>query len=375
MSPLRLGQSVRLRLALIYGGLSLGAGAILVALIYVLVRYSPFPMAPAAPAAPGASVDGLGGSASTLTNQDEVLRRLLANSGIALTVMAGLAILLGWFMAGRALRPIAAMTTSLRRITADRLDRRLALSGPADEITELAATVDELLERLESAFTAQRRFIANASHELRTPLTLQQALAEVALADPQADTETLRAALNRVLAAGQAQERLIEALLSLARSHQGLHEHRSFDLAEVVRDALAQCTETNVRIDSSLQPAPTSGDPALIDRLVANLLDNAIRHNNADGWLSVATGLESGRPTLVIANSGPMISPDQVARMLEPFQRLGAGRRSTSTGLGLGLSIVAAVVDAHRGALDVRPRPQGGLRIRVTLPPDRRARP
>ncbi|MGI5241632.1 sensor histidine kinase [Dactylosporangium sp. CA-139066] len=357
-------QSIRLRLALIYGGLFLAAGVLLVALIYVLVAYSPFPTPPAAPAPPGASASP---EVAAHGQQAETLRRLLVNSLVALAVMASAAICIGWVMAGRALRPVADMTATVRRISADRLDRRLAVSGPDDELKKLADTFDELLDRLQAAFTAQRRFIANASHELRTPLTLQHTLAEVALADPQADAPSLRAVLGRVLVAGRQQEHLIEALLTLARSQQGLHQRQRVDLATVTRHTLTQGGDPGLRIESALHPAATSGDRALIERLVENLLDNAVRHNVPDGWISVTTGVQSGRPTLRISNSGPVIPPAQVPMLLEPFQRLGNDRRSTSDGLGLGLSIVAAIIDAHHGALDVRPLPQGGLDVTVTF--------
>ena len=361
-------QPVRLRLALIYGGLFLAAGVLLVALIYLLVELSPFPTPPAAPAPPGASASPEVAQQAQ-EQQAETLRRLLVNSLVALAVMALVAILLGWVMAGRALRPVADMTATVRRITADQLDRRLAVPGPDDELKKLADTFDELLDRLQAAFTAQRRFIANASHELRTPLTLQQTLAEVALADPQADAGSLRAVLQRVLAAGRQQEHLIEALLTLARSQQGLHHRQPVDLATVTRHTLTQRGSPGLRIESALHPAATSGDRALIERLVENLLDNALRHNVPDGWISVTTGVQSGRPTLRISNSGPVVPPAQVHLLLEPFQRLGTDRRSTSDGLGLGLSIVAAIIDAHHGGLDVRPLPHGGLAVTVTLTP------
>jgi signal transduction histidine kinase len=304
-----------------------------------------------------------------LTDQTVLLRRLLVSSGIALAALAVLAILVGWFMAGRALRPLADMAATVRRITADRLDRRLAIAGPDDEITQLAATVDGLLDRLQAAFTAQRRFIANASHELRTPLTLQQALAEVALADPHADAQALRAVLDRVLAAGRQQEKLIDALLTLARSQQGLHDGRTIDLAQTARLIVDERRDRGPRIEATLQTAPVSGDPALVERMIVNLVDNAIRYNQEGGWVSVMTGPESGRSTVRIANSGPLVPPDQIARLLEPFARLGSGRRSTSDGLGLGLSIVAAIVDAHHGSLEIHSRPGGGLAVTVALPP------
>jgi signal transduction histidine kinase len=286
--------------------------------------------------------------------------------------MAFASILLGRLMAGRVLRPLGDMTATVRRITADRLDRRLAASGPDDELKELADTFDELLDRLEAAFTAQRRFVANASHELRTPLTLQQAMAEVALADPEADAGSLRAVLERLLAAGKHQERLIEALLTLARSQQGLDHRQPLDLAAITGQALGQPGNPGVRIESALHPAPASGDRALIERLVANLLDNAVRHNVPGGWIKVATAMRSGRPTLRIANSGPVIPPGRVHTLLQPFQRLETGRKATGDSLGLGLSIVAAIVKAHHGTLEARPLPGGGLEVTVALDPSGR---
>ncbi|MFG3442925.1 ATP-binding protein [Nonomuraea sp. NPDC047897] len=357
-------RTVRLRLSLLYGGLFLMAGAALVALIYLLVLYSPFPGPPSAPVAPG----GLDQPVPSLrVEQKDNLRRLLVNSLIALAVMAFVAMLLGWFTAGRVLRPLGEMTATVRRITADRLDRRLAASGPDDELKGLADTFDALLDRLEKAFTAQRRFVANASHELRTPLTLQRAMAEVALADPQADAAALRTVLERVVAASKHQERLIEALLVLARSQQGLDQRQPLDLASITGWALDQYGNSGLRVESALRPAPASGDRTLIERLVTNLLDNASRYNVPDGWIAVETAVRAGRSTLRISNSGPVILPDRVHLLMQPFQRLESGRKTGGDGLGLGLSIAQAIVEAHHGTLEGRPRPEGGLEVTVTL--------
>ncbi|MEU7827883.1 ATP-binding protein [Nonomuraea sp. NPDC049129] len=369
-------RTARLRLTLLYSGLFLLAAVALVALIYFLVVYSPFPGPPAAPPAPG-GIDLPVLEPQVKGQQAESLRRLLVNSLIALAVMAFASVLLGRLTAGRVLRPLHDMTATVRHITAEQLDRRLAASGPDDELKELADTFDELLDRLEAAFTAQRRFVANASHELRTPLTLQQAMVEIALADPAADVGSLRTVLERLLANGKHQERLIEALLILARSQQGLHHRQPLDLAAITGQALDQRGDQGVRVEYALHPAPASGDRALLDRLVTNLLDNATRHNIPNGptpdgspprgWIKVATAVESGRPTLRISNSGPVIPPDRVQTLLQPFQRLETGRRATGDGLGLGLSIVAAIVEAHHGTLEVHALPAGGLEVTVTL--------
>ncbi|MEV3977303.1 ATP-binding protein [Nonomuraea sp. NPDC049758] len=365
-------RTVRLRLTLLYSGLFLAAGLLLVALIYLLVAHSPFPAAPPAPVLPGGPgqvVPEPRVDVAYLAEQQAAgLRRLLVNSAIALVVMAFASVLLGRLTAGRVLRPLRDMTATVRRITADRLDRRLAASGPDDELKELADTFDDLLDRLEAAFTAQRRFVANASHELRTPLTLQRAMAEVALADPDAGAAELRHVLDRLLAAGRHQERLIEALLVLARSQQGLDHREPLDLAAVAGQALDRRPDSPPRVEAALRPAPASGDRALLDRLVVNLLDNATRHNVPDGWITVTTGVRAGLATLSVANSGPVIPPDRVATLLQPFQRLAGGRRAVGDGLGLGLSIVAAVVQAHHGTLEVVARPQGGLEVTVRCP-------
>jgi signal transduction histidine kinase len=286
---------------------------------------------------------------------------------LALGIMALGAVLLGWLMAGRALRPLRTMTAATRQISEENLHERLALTGPDDELKELGDTIDGLLARLQAAFDAQRRFVANASHELRTPLTLERAMIEVALADPHADAGSLRAVCERVLAAGAEQERVIEALLTLARSQRGLEERRPFDLAAVVEAALADLGP-EPRVEATLEPAATSGDQRLVERLVVNLLDNAVHHNVCGGWVRVRTSVEGERALLRVENSGPVVPADEVANLVEPFRRATADRSSHDGGLGLGLSIAAAIATAHDAALDVRARPEGGLDVRVGLP-------
>jgi signal transduction histidine kinase len=297
---------------------------------------------------------------------------LLLWSGVALGVMALLSIGLGWLIAGRALRPLRTMNQRAREITADNLHERLGPARRGDELGQLAATFDQLLARLQHAFDGQRRFVANASHELRTPLTLERTLVEVALADPDASVETLRHACERVLAAGHQQERLIDALLMLARGQAGVANRQSLDLADICRDELdarqARIDAGGLTLRADLQPALVAGDPALLERLVANLLDNAIVHNRRSGWIEVSVRPGDDGAALRIANSGETITAEQAAELTEPFRRL-HGERTAEGGLGLGLSIVRAIALAHGATLDVVPIVDGGLESAIHFSP------
>jgi len=320
------------------------------------------PLPPIAPKASPDQVLAAGrAQASAADNQ------LLADAAVALGAMAVLSIWLGWLMAGRALRPLRAMADAAQDIGATSLHRRLALTGPNDEIMQLGNSFDALLERLEAAFDAQRRFVANASHELRTPLTYERALLEVALADPDADEDTLRAACKQVLAVGEQQEQVIEALLTLSRSQRGLEVRRAVDLATITRDALRTVTRNGVELETDLAQAPTSGDPRLIERLVANLLDNAVHYNVPHGRVAVSTGRTDTGAVLTVANTGPVIPSNEIDRLFQPFQRLD-GERTSSNGVGLGLSIVQAIAQAHDASLIARPEPEGGLHVEVAFP-------
>jgi signal transduction histidine kinase len=293
------------------------------------------------------------------------LGALLTTSGIALGIMAFVSIGLGWLMAGRALRPVRTMSARARGISERNLHERLALDGPNDELKELGDTFDGLLARLEKAFESQRRFAANASHELRTPITLERTLVEVALADPHASIDSLRETCERVLAASEQQERLIESLLTLARSQRGLDRREDLDLGAIAGEIVQGVSSNGVRVESELGDACTTGDPALVERLVANLLDNALHYNQSHGWVRAWTGLRDGRPTLRVVNTGPVISPDQAAVLAEPFRRLNGERTGHKDGLGLGLSIVGAIATAHDADLHLTPRPSGGLEVEV----------
>jgi signal transduction histidine kinase len=298
--------------------------------------------------------------------------QLLVNSGIALAIAAVLALLAGWLVAGRMLRPIRTITRTARRISATSLHERLALHGPQDELKELGDTLDGLFARLESAFEAQRHFVANASHELRTPLTAERTLLQVALDDPGTTTAAWRATAEEVLASSDEQARLIEALLTLASSESGLTGRQPVDLAATVTAILTGLThETGrlgIRIDEMTEPATLDGDPLLTERLVANLLTNAVRHNVAGGRVEVRTGVQDGGAVLSVTNTGPLIPPADVERLFQPFQRLDRRRANYKDGHGLGLSIVRAIAAAHHATITACPGPGGGLRVEVSFP-------
>jgi signal transduction histidine kinase len=294
------------------------------------------------------------------------LSSLLTRSGLALAIMALASIGLGWVMAGRALRPVRTMSLRARGISERNLHERLAIEGPDDELKELANTFDGLLGRLESAFESQRRFVANASHELRTPITLERALVEVALADPHPTVDSLQDTCRRVLAASESQERLIEALLTLARSQRGLESRSPVDLREITAEVVRSVPADGLRVETDLSAARTTGDQAMVERLVANLVENAVRHNQPDGWVSAWTGQRDGLPTVEVVNAGPVVQPAQIDELVKPFFR--GQENGNGHGLGLGLSIVQAIAEAHGAAMRTEPRPEGGLRVTVAFP-------
>lgn len=339
------------------------------------VLSGPGPTKTGAPAGPTTSqLNHIRTELLDLLNQQHqaVLHSLLIWSAVALAGAAVIALVLGWWMAGRALRPLRSITLATRSISARNLHERLAYTGAADEVRDLADTIDKLLERLEGAFEAQRRFVANASHELRTPLARQRTIAEVAIADPAASVESLRASHARVIAAGEQQERLIDALLTLARSDRGLDHHEPVDLAALAQSALnqrsADALRRGIHVREELAPVAAAGDGQLLERLLTNLVDNAIDHNLHEGWVEVSTAAAGERARVRVANSGPEVPEGEVARLLQPFQRLGRDRTGSGDHRGLGLAIVQAIVAAHDGQLRLSPNPGGGLVVEVVLP-------
>ena len=334
-------RTVRGRLAALYACLFLVSGASVLAVIQVLIV----------------------GTARSLRVQPQQL--------IALAIVAVFSVVLGWLVAGRVLRPLRTITATTKRISEDNLHQRLALPGPRDELKDLADTIDELLARLQAAFDAQRNFVANASHELRTPLTLARALLQMRLRDPNTTAEEFRCTSEEVLAAGEQQERLIESLLTLARSQRGLDHHEPFDLATLASDVAdahaAAAAARGLRVDVSVSPAPAYGDPYLAERLVSNLVENAINYNARHGHVEIVVQ-ENDRAVLQVTNTGPLVPADDIDRLLQPFQRDTLDRTGGHDGLGLGLSIVAAIAKAHGAVLDVRPEGAGGMAVTVAFP-------
>jgi len=389
--------TIRLRLTAIYGGLFAGSGAALLAITYLLVRQATsggscyslphggnLCVSRTTPGNPRHLSTTMRGNAGRLSASAEqlkaladgqhaaMLHQLVIQSAIALAIMLVASLALGWIIAGRVVRPIRVITGAAQNISATSLHDRLELTGPDDELKKLGDTIDALLGRLEGAFEAQRHFAANVSHELRTPLTVMRAVTQMALTDPAATTRTFQAACQDVLTEGEHAERIIEALLVLARGERGLDHSEPFDLADIAAQILQaralEAARRGLRVGAATAPAPAEGDPRLAERLVANLVDNALRHNVPGGEVTVTTGTESGRSFISVANTGPKMPPDAPARLFQPFQRLGPDPADHGGGLGLGLSIVQAIARAHHADLAARARPDGGLHVRAAFP-------
>jgi len=389
--------TVRLRLTMLYGILFLAAGALLLLLSFLLFRRGldhalqpPFPNAglhnvPRPPRLPGPSPLTRAGSgikrlSSTFPTRDQLevrnqaIRQLLIQSGIALPVMALVSVGLGWWVAGRALRPLRRMTITARSLSETSLHERIALAGPSDELRELAETFDGMLDRLEAAFESQRSFVANASHELRTPLSIQRALLDVALDDPHAPASELRETARQVLQVTARSEQLIENLLVLARSTRGLSpdDVEDAELAEIARRALDQewpgAGSTAPVLRCKLRPTIVRGDPPLLAHLTGNLIQNAIRHNVPGGWVELSTGTTRGQARLTVSNSGPLVPQERVGELFQPFRRLAADRTGSARGSGVGLAIVRAVAAAHGATVTALAAPSGGLSVSVAFP-------
>ena len=398
-------QRVRIRLTLLYAALFLVAGGALLGLTYGLVAATLPATSPAAtrsayyraqqarqkqvctahpvagkPSAANRSLEEqckqvseylAGARAGAQSQKDRTMHTLLLDSLLGLGVMTVASGGAGWLVSGRVLRPVRAITGTARRASEQHLGERIGMTGPKDELRELADTFDEMLERLDRAFAAQRVFVANASHELRTPLTVMRTAIDVTLAKPDRTQAQLEDMAERVRRCVDKSERMIDGLLTLAASEHGAACRDLLDLSALAEDALEAAAAGTQRLGLTmtvdLDPAPILGDQKLLERMVWNLVDNSVRHNEPGGWIRLSTGTASGEAFLRIANSGRVVPAEVVPDILEPFRRLG-GRTAGQDGVGLGLSIVRSVSAAHDAQLNVSTPEGGGLDVRVALP-------
>jgi signal transduction histidine kinase len=365
-------MTVRHRLALLMAGLIVVTGAVLMAASYELVRTNLNDIPPGSPSTPKARHVPAGAPAPTspgygLRQQiaHHTLGQLLVQYGAILGSLVVLGGLLAWLIAGRVLRPLRVITGAARRINRERLDERLALDGPGDELKELGDTFDAMLARLQAAFQDQQLFAANAAHELRTPLAVMRAELDLALTGPQLtrlEQRELAARLRRVVLAC---EELIDRLLVLTRGTIAPGDRRPVRIDEIARRLLPDDVP-DLTVRTEFNAASTHGDAALIGQLIDNLLENATKYNCPGGWISVTTSTENRMAVVEVANSGPMLASEEVPRLLEPFRR--ASRQRVGTGTGLGLSIVRAIVDAHGGELSLTALAGGGLKVTAGFP-------
>ncbi|WP_367045555.1 HAMP domain-containing sensor histidine kinase [Streptomyces sp. Je 1-332] len=382
-----LRPTIRIRLTLLYGGMFLIAGILLLSIIYLLAAQAlnvgsdlPFKIVSGQvasdkcnfPSSPSAGELNDAMNACVNEQRQHALDNLLSRSLLALLGLAVIAFAFGYAMAGRVLSPLGRITRTARRVAGTDLSRRIELDGPDDELKELSDTFDEMLDRLERAFTAQQRFVGNASHELRTPLAINRTLLEVHLSDPGAPAE-LQQLGKTLLATNERSEQLVEGLLLLARSDNQIVERKPVDLAEVADRAVdqvrAEADAKGVQIRGERGAAVVQGNGVLLERIALNLVQNAVRYNVADeGWVEVTTEAQHGQAVLVVSNTGPVVPAYEIDNLFEPFRRLRTERTGSDKGVGLGLSIARSVARAHGGRIIAEPREGGGLVMRVTLP-------
>jgi len=393
-------QKVRTRLTLIYAAPFFVAGLAVFGLALFVLQKIILPTSPTAPLMTSGKLVGTveqvcqaytttstslcerayaayyAGTVAGMQAQQNTLAKLLGFWALGLGGMTVASGGLGWYISGRLLRPVREITETARRASEQHLGERLALAGPRDELKELADTFDDMLERLDAAFATQRRFVANASHELRTPLTVMRTAIDVTLAKPSPTASQLTDMAVRVRRSVDRAESMIEALLTLAVSDQGKLSTEFTDLATWAEDAIdaaaPEIERLNLHVEAKLDPAETTGDPQLLERMAWNLVDNAVRHNEPGGWIKLRTGSSDAAAYLEIANSGPFVPDDTVPSLFEPFRRMEA-RTGVRDGAGLGLSIARSVVTAHRATVTARSQPAGGLDISVVIPRHRGA--
>lgn len=382
-----LRPTIRIRLTLLYGGMFLIAGILLLSIIYLLAAQAldvgsdlPFKITEGKVTSKicdlptQAAPDVFNKAMNDCVNEQRqhALDDLLSRSLLALLGLAVIAFAFGYAMAGRVLSPLGRITRTARAVAGSDLSRRIELDGPDDELKELADTFDDMLERLQRAFTAQQRFVGNASHELRTPLAITRTLLEVHLSDPTAPVE-LQQLGKTLLATNERSEQLVEGLLLLARSDNQVVERKPVDLAEVAEQAVdqvrAEADAKGVEIRGEQKKAVVQGNGVLLERIALNLVQNAVRYNIPEGgWVEVTTEVQHGQAVLVVSNTGPVVPAYEIDNLFEPFRRLRTERTGSDKGVGLGLSIARSVARAHGGHIAAQPREGGGLVMRVTLP-------
>ncbi len=373
----RVRPTVRLRLTVVNGVLLVGAAVVLLLLAFLLVRQALQPATHLATGtrvvlSDGRTLDGREWARQLLTGAE---RQLLARGLGAVLVISVLGVAVAYVVAGRALRPLHKVTATAQRLSGETLDQRIRYDGADDEVAELAATFDAMLDRLNEAFEAQKRFVANASHELRTPLAVMRTEIDVTMSDPDADVAEYRRMATVVRDASERANALVEALLVLARTDaqagRRLVRKVPADLATCATAALAAMSGESARlslvVSSDLRPAPVVGDPGLLERLAGNLVENAVRYNHLQGRIWVQTDTDEQRATLVVGNTGFEVEEADIPGLFEPFRR-GGRERTGARGSGLGLSIVRAVCDAHGGSVSAVALAGGGLEVTVTLP-------
>ncbi|MGW0886026.1 sensor histidine kinase [Streptomyces sp. NPDC002671] len=373
-------MSLRTRLTLVYGALFLVTGTILEAATYAVTaravhtEFKVLVTKPPQEEIPGSTtITSHNDMAEQIAKQQQaVLDQTVQSAVLTLLALAVLSVLLGYLVSGWMLRPLQQMTATARRLSESTLHERIGLTGPNDEIKELADTFDSLLERLDRAFNAQRRFIANASHELRTPLAINRTTIDVALAKPGGVPDAVKTLGHKLLGTISRQERLLDGLLLLAKSERELQDRSPVDLSALVAHAVEQLAETARRVGVTLHhvlhPARAVGDPVLLERCAVNLIENAAKYNVVNGQIWIRTRESAGWTYLQVENTGPKVSPEQAESIFEPFRRLRTDRVGSARGAGLGLSIVRAVMNAHEGTVQAHPRPTGGLVITLQLP-------
>ncbi|CAL9423328.1 Adaptive-response sensory-kinase SasA [Streptomyces sp. enrichment culture] len=385
-----LRPTIRIRLTLLYGGMFLIAGILMLSIVYLLAAQALHEGSGQSFQVTGSNIDISSSTCpqlDTATSNNELnamlkacnadqrrqaLDGLLSRSLLALLGLAVIAFAFGYAMAGRVLSPLGRITRTARAVAGSDLSRRIELDGPDDELKELADTFDDMLERLQRAFTAQQRFVGNASHELRTPLAINRTLLEVHLSDPNAPVE-LQQLGKTLLATNERSEQLVEGLLLLARSDNQIVERKPVDLAEVASQAIdqvhAEAEAKGVEIRGERAPAVVQGNGVLLERIALNLVQNAVRYNVPEGgWVEVVTEIQHGQAVLVVSNTGPVVPAYETDNLFEPFRRLRTERTGSDKGVGLGLSIARSVARAHGGHIAAQPREGGGLVMRVTLP-------